>query len=173
MTREAINTAKKKQKDVATELTLSTGYTVKIKPVSQLTIEESQAQVQYPPVPIIHDEEKDRAFPNPNDPTYQQQCRDVDTRRGVVALETALLLGVDVEMPEGEGWIQKLHQMHKRKLLDLSEFDFEDKYDKEFLFKKHIAFGGQQDFELLMSYVSGMSEEAIQEAMSRFRADKE
>ena len=173
MTKEAIKVAKKQQQNVVTELVLSTGYTVRIKPVSQLTIEESQSQVKYPPVPIIYDVDKDREYPNPNDPTYKQECQAVDTRRGIVAVETALMLGVQVELPEDNSWLDKLREMHKRKLLDLSEFDFENDLDKEFLFKKHIAFGGQQDLTLLMTHVSGLGEEAIAEAMKRFRANSE
>ena len=173
MTKEAINVAKKQQKNVVTELTLSTGYTVRIKPVSQLTIEESQSLVKYPPVPIIYDADKDREYPNPNDPTYKQECEAVDTRRGIVAVETALMLGVEVELPKDDSWLNNLRLMHKRKLLDLSEFDFDDDLDKEFLFKKHIAFGGQQDLALLMAHISGLDEEAIQAAMSQFRTDKE
>lgn len=173
MTKEAIAIAKKEDSSGITELTLSTGYTVRIKPVSQLTIEESQSLVKYPAIPIIYDSEKDREYPNPNDPTYKRDCEAVDTRRGIVAVETALMLGVEIELPKDETWLKNLQLMHRRKLLDLSEFDVDDKFDKEFLFKKHIAFGGQQDLALLMSHVSGLGEEAIQEAMSRFRPDAE
>lgn len=125
-------------------VTLSTGIRVKLHPVSSALIEDLKSVIQYPEVPTVYIEDKDRTEENPNDPIYLQKVEDTDRKRGDAALAGLLEFGVELidGLPEDDKWLKQLKRLEKMRQLDLSGFDLADEFDREFLYKRYIAVAG-------------------------------
>jgi hypothetical protein len=155
---------------------LSTGYWIRIKPVSASLIDEAQSVIKEPDVPTYYIEEKDRHEPNPSDPAYLRALERLDVERAIAAADTIILFGVDLvnedgtpaDIPDGE-WITKLKFLERRGQMDLSIYDFDDPLDREFVFKKYIAVAAP-DF-MIISEASGIREEDIDRAKRSFKSN--
>lgn len=152
----------------------STGYWIKVSPVSATLIDKVQAKIVDPEPPLFYIAEKDKYEPNPNDPKYLKDLQRADVDRVMAALDAIIMLGVElcdehgnfVDVPEGN-WIKKLRLLEKHGYIDLSEHDLEDELDKEFLFKRYIALSAQ-DIEPVAA-MSGIKEEDVKQAEDTFR----
>jgi hypothetical protein len=145
MTTSELKDRAKELRGQSDEITvLSTGVRVKLHPVSSALIEDLKAVIPYPEVPVVHIEDKDRDEENPNDPTYLAQVEETNRKRGDAALAGLLEFGVELidGLPEDDTWIKKLNRLAKKRQLDLSGFDLNDEFDKEFLYKRYVAVAG-------------------------------
>lgn len=155
---------------------LSTGYWIRIKPVSASLIDEAQSVLREPPVPEFYIAEKDRYEPNPSDPAYLRALERLDVDRAIAAADTIILFGVELVNEDGSPyviesgeWMKKLKFLEKRGQLDLSVYDLDDPLDMEFIFKKYIAVAAP-DF-VIISEASGIREEDISRAKRSFKSN--
>ena len=125
-------------------VTLSTGVVVRLSPVSSSLVEEMKAVIKMPPVPVVWIEAKEREEENPNDPKYIEDVEEVNRRRADAIFDALCIFGVELVdgLPEDALWIKKLRLLERRGMLDLSEFDMEDEFDLEFLYKRYVAVAG-------------------------------
>jgi len=131
-------------------VTLSTGVVVRLKPVSSSLVEEMKAAIKMPPVPVVWIEEKEREEENPNDPRYVEAVEEVQRRRAEAIFDALCIFGVELVdgLPEDAGWLKKLRFLEKQGTLDLSDFDLEDEFDLEFIYKRYVAVAGT-DLQLI------------------------
>jgi hypothetical protein len=168
----AIDVAKERSDGL--EVTVDLPYGVKgiIVPVPPQLVDEVTNRIQDPEVPIWHNEEKDRDEPNPSDPDYLKALEEANRARGVAAIDTMALFGIDIEtMPESDAWLKKLQYMQKRDLIDISGYDLEDDQEREFVFKRFIAVNNIILKKIMA--VSGITEEEVAAAERSFRGDEE
>ena len=163
-----LKTAKDRATEDEREYVFSTGVRVRLRSVSATLIEEVASRIPYPDVPMWFNEAKDRDEPNPGDPKYLDAIAQVDRARGIASMDAMILFGVELldGVPEDDIWVDKLRFLEKRNMIDLSEYNFKDALDREFLYKRYVAVGAT-DLELLSTIV-GVSEEAIADATESF-----
>lgn len=153
---------------------MSTGYYVRIKPVSASLIDGAQSLIPDPEPPTVWIEAKDRAEVNTSDPAYLRALERADVARAVAASDAMIMFGVelvnekgeDVSVPDGL-WMDKLLLMDRLGTIDLKQYDLEDPIDKEFLFKKYIVIAAP-DFPLI-ALASGVKEEDVENALRTFQ----
>lgn len=151
---------------------LSTGVIVKLGNVSPATLTDAQSRIEYPPIPIWFNPDKDREEENPQHPDYIAACNHIDQLRAVALMDTLALLGIELVegLPEDDKWLRQLKQLDRFGHIDLSGFDLEDDLDQEFLYKKHIALG-QTDWQLMFQ-LAGVDEAAVAAAEATFQGDQ-
>jgi hypothetical protein len=163
-----------RERSDGTEVTVDLPYGVQgtIVPVPPQLVDEVTNRIKDPSVPIWHNEEKDRDEPNPSDPDYLLEVEEANRARGIAAIDTMALFGIDIEtLPADNAWLDKLLYMQKRDLIDISEYDLEDQQEREFVFKRFIAVNNII-LKKIMS-VSGISEEEVTAAERSFRGNEE
>jgi hypothetical protein len=156
---------------------LSSGYWVRVRPVSAHLIDGAQAQVKDPEIPSVYIEEKGREEENPNDPVYLRALERVDVDRSLAATDAMILFGVELinedetpfELPPDEQWLTKLRLLEKKGIFDLSEFDFDDELDKEFAFKKLVVITAV-DLPLI-AMANGVQGADIENALDTFQSN--
>lgn len=131
--------------------TLSTGYRAVLHPVSGALVEDVRSAIKMPKVPVVYIEAKDREEENPNDPAYLEAVERANTERGNAVLDAIITFGVELVdgVPEDDSWLRKLQMLERRGRLDLSGFDLEDEFDREYVFKRFVAVAGA-DYPLIM-----------------------
>lgn len=131
-------------------VTLSTGVSVRLRPVSSSLVEEMKGVIKMPPVPVVWIEAKEREEENPNDPRYIEAVQDVEMRRADAIFDALSTFGVELidGLPKDDTWLKKLKLLERRGVLDLSEFDLENEFDLEFLYKRYVAIAGA-DLQLI------------------------
>lgn len=132
------------------EVTLSTGIRVRLKPVSSSLVEEMKASVPVPEVPRVFIPEKEREEENPNDPRYTAALEEMERQQARAIFDALLIFGVELldGLPEDDDWLKKLQFLEKRGNMDLSGFDLKDDFDLELLYKRYVAFAGE-DMKLI------------------------
>ena len=125
-------------------VTLSTGVRVRLQAVSGSLIEDMKAAIPDPPVPVVWIEAKEREEENPNDPRYIEAVERTRQARGNAVLDALLTFGVELidGLPEDDTWMKKLRMLDRQTRLDLSGFDLDDDFDKEYLYKRYVAVAG-------------------------------
>jgi len=156
------------RQQVGTEVTLSTGYKVRLVPVAVPIIRDAMFRIKFPVPPKIYIESKGRDEENPNDPRYLQEVAETEERRSMAALDVVIIQGVELidGIPEDDRWLRNLKLMHRRGIIDLDDYDFNDELDVEFLFKRYVALGTQDIAEL--STLMGITEEDVAKAEETF-----
>jgi len=136
-------------------------------------LEEVTAEIPDPPVPMWRNPDTEREEPNPNDPAYLKEVARATRARGRAGLEALMMFGFELVdgLPEDTEWIRKLRFLERRGWVDLSEYDMEDPFDLEFLYKKWVAIGS--DDLTLAGQKSRISQEDIATAQASFQSDKE
>jgi len=154
-------------------VTLSTGVQARFVSVAASLIDKVTSRIVDPDIPRQFIEKKGREEENPFDPDYIKTIRENEVKRNKVALDTLILFGVDLVdgVPEDSLWMPKLKYLEKLGHIDLSEYDLEDEYEREFVYKQFIAVGSDDIVEVLRR--SGISEEDIAQAAKSFRSDEE
>lgn len=132
------------QGDDEAVVTLSTGVRVRLHAVSGALVEDVKDAVPYPKVPVVYIEAKDREEENPSDPGYLAAVERVSKQRGDAVLDALLTFGVELldGVPEDGAWLKKLKLLERRGRLNLSGFDLDDEFDREYLYKRHVAVAG-------------------------------
>lgn len=153
-------------------ITTQTGVRVRLLPVSTALIEEVSTRVEDPEVPMWHNDARDRDEPNPDDPKYLKALERANRERGVAVMDALVMFGLDLVdgVPQNDNWLQKLRYMEKRKQVDLSNYDLENPFDLEFLYKRFIA--ADNDVVTRISQISTLTPEAIEKAEESFRGNK-
>jgi len=171
MAREAIDVARSKDKDRV--VTLSTGVRAILTPVASTLIQDVMSEVPDPPVPMWFNPEKERDEPNPLDPEYTRALAAAEKKRSDAALDAVILFGVELPdgVPEDDRWIKNLRYLEKRKRIDLSDFDLEDEFEREFVYKRYVAVAGE-DFNTIAE-LSGVPGSERARARTTFHGDEE
>jgi hypothetical protein len=148
------------QGDDESVVTLSTGVRVRLHAVSGSLIEDVKEAIPFPEVPVVLIEVKNRKEENPNDPEYIKGVEETRRKRANAVLDALLIFGLELldGIPEDERWLKQLRYLEKRGTLDLSGFDLDDEFDREFLYKKYVAVAGA-DLDLLAPLQSLRPEE--------------
>jgi hypothetical protein len=143
----AIKAAKRNAQPKQEPIQLSSGYWVRIRPVSAHLIDGAQAMIETPEPPMVFIEEKGREEQNPSDPAYLRALERVDIDRSLAATDAMILFGVELvtedgdkyELPPDSEWLDKLNLLARKGIISLSEYDLDDPLDKEFAFKKLVV----------------------------------
>lgn len=165
----AVDVAKNGHVHLDEPFKLSTGIMVRLIPVPIATIQEAVVAVKDPPVPKQKVDGKDYLVDNPADPEYLAAKQDAFIKRTQVAFDVMAMLGVELidGLPEDDTWLKKLKFLEKRGHLNLSGYDLEDSFEREFVFKRYYALGNE-DWNKI-SQLSGVTEEDLQRAKESFR----
>ena len=171
MAREAIDVANKTKKDRV--VTLSTGVRAILTPVASTLIQDVMSEVPDPPVPMWMNPEKEREEENPLDPEYIRAMREAEKKRSDAALDAVILFGVELPdgIPEDNRWLKNLQYLQKRGRIDLSAFDLEDEFEREFVYKRYVAVAGE-DFNTIAE-LSGVPGSERARARNTFPGDEE
>src|SRR3990167_2251112 len=123
-------------------ITLTTGVKVKMTPAPSLLIEQAVSRIKFPDVPV-QTLEDGRKVENPTHPDYLKARLEAIRKQSQVAIDVMIAF------------------------VDLQGYDLTDELDREFVYKKYIAFGSD-DLQAL-SQVNGISEEDRRLARDTFR----
>lgn len=145
--------------------TLTSGVRVRLKAVPLGLVEEVTAAIKEPKPPMWENPDKGRMEPNPSDPDYLQAVEDANRERSIAAIETVIMFGLDLMdgLPEDDDWVNRLQFMEMKGRIDLSEYDLDNAYHKEFLYKRYIAVAGADDMKLIQNMVGGIDPEDVEE----------
>jgi len=173
MAREAVDVAQASEKGRENVVRLSTGVRAILTPVASSLIQDVMNQVKDPKVPMWHNPEKEQDEPNYNHPEYIEGMAEAERKRSDAALDAVILFGVKLVdgVPEDGEWLNKLRYLEKRKRIDLSEYDLDDPFEKEFVYKRHVAIAGE-DFSLI-GELSGVPQGERARARRTFPGDEE
>lgn len=165
-----VNALKEKTEDIHI---LSSGVRVILGDVSQMEVQTIAAQVEAPAIPLFIDPDTGRDIPNEADPLYVAAVTRTNMRRGMLVLESALLSVKLVDgLPLDTTWIEELRFKEKRGIASLEGLDLDSSYEREFAYKKFVAFRSNTDWELLQVKVQEVTR-AARVAESSFRSDEE
>jgi hypothetical protein len=168
----ALDVAKERSDGTEESVNLPYGVQGTIVPVPPQLIDEVTSRIRDPEVPMWHNPDKDRDEPNPSDPDYLSALEDANRERGIAAIDTMALFGIDISaLPTDDAWLKKLQYMEKRNLIDLTDYDLEDEQEREFVFKRFIAVNNIILKKIMA--VSGISEEEVAAAEASFRGNEE
>ena len=117
--------------------------------------------------------EKEQEEPNFMHPDYIEAQTEAERKRSDAALDAALLFGVKLVdgVPEDDSWIANLKYMEKRGSIDLSDWDLDDEFEREFIYKRYVAMAGD-DFTLIAE-LSGVPSGERARARNTFHGDEE
>ena len=149
---------------------LSTGIRARIIPVASPLIDEINARIPDPPVPVQEIDGQEHA--NPLHPAYRQAIIDASAKRVTAVLDAFVMFGVELVdgVPDDDEWLKKIKFMEKRGAIDLSCYNMKDPLDREFVYKRFIAVSS--DDTTLVGIASGVLSSDIDRAMESFRSDE-
>ncbi len=152
------------------------GARVRIHPVSAALIADITSQIKEPEIPLWPNPEKPdqdgrpRLEPNPDDPNYVRALEETNQKRGAAMIDAMVMFGVElIDGIPDDDWIKKLRFMEKRGLLDLSSYDLDDPFDREFLYKRYILV--DNNVIGMVTDASGLSTEDIKRAQESFQGN--
>lgn len=165
--RAAKEIAEKSEKD-ETIVELAVGGRAKLLPVSATLLEEVNRSIVMPEPPMQYNEDKGRDQLNPTDPEYIKAVSEANRKRGVAGMDVMIMFGVDLldGVPEDDGWVKNLRYLEKLGNLDLSNYDLDDDFDREFLYKRYIAVPVTLVDKI--TKLSGIDSEEVEEAEESF-----
>lgn len=150
---------------------LSTGVKVHFNIAPAMLIEQAVSRIKFPEVPV-QTLEDGRKVENPNHPDYLKGRLEAIRKQSQAAIDVMIAF-VDLvdPIPESDNWEKRIEYLSRRGHIDLGEYDLKDELDREFVYKKYIAFGND-DLEKL-SQANGITEEDRKLAKDSFRSDEE
>jgi hypothetical protein len=170
MSKSAVTDVAKKQ-DSERITVLSTGIRARIRTVSASLLDEVVAAIPEPVPPTWTNPEDGETIENVNHPDYQRSLRECNRQRGMASIDALIMFGLElidgVPADDEDDWLRRLRFLK----VDLSGFDPEDPFDREFLYKKYIAVGS--DDLALLSETARVSPRGIQRAVDSFPGDQE
>lgn len=151
---------------------LSTGVRVIIPGVSQFMLQDMAMASETVKAPRFVDPETGREVENLNDPDYIEAVNASNMKKGLRLMD-AILVGVILVdgLPEDEDWIDELRFQEKLGAINLSNLDFNRKIEKEYAYKKYVAFRSKDDTDLLNTRVRKV-EESAEKTDAIFPADE-
>ncbi len=157
------------------ERVLSTGVRVRVNRVPQMLLDAAVHKVEEPQVPVWYDEDRERDVLNPNHPHYLAALEEYERDQRLAAVDASILWGIDLldGLPEDDSWLKKLKYYAKLGHIDLSDYDLEDEFELEFIYKKFVAMAGDDLSDLMPEMISGVTEEEVAKARETFQSDEE
>lgn len=160
------------------ELTLSNGIVLALRPIPPGIIERAVARLEKPKVPRREVPGKGVEEDDPSDPEYVAAVAAHEAKAAEAATNTLLLVGTAIkEVPEGlygpeevDGWFDKELMAYLG-----VEAEIGSKFDRYLSWLKLHAMANQQDILAVVSAVckmAGIGEEDVQDAVARFRGPK-
>lgn len=153
-------------------ITLKNGVQLKKKPFPILLVQQVIGSFKYPPVPEYWDEDRKRGIKNPNNEDYIRQKDEVDTERGLAAIDAIIAFGTElVSVPEDvikledDSWIDDLE------LVNIS-VRRDNRKARYLAWVRNVAITDGRDLELLSALIQnamGTSGGAVAQAMDGFR----
>lgn len=167
----AVQVAKEKAASEEKITTLSTGVRAILVPVAASLIQAVTSKIKDPEIPIWHDPDKDRDVPNPTDPTYLKQIQEASEARAMAAVDASVMFGIELvdDIPDN-GWDKKLQYLERLGHLNLTEFDFSDELDRDFLYKRYIAVGS--DDLIKIARMGGLQPDDLDAADASFPGEE-
>lgn len=172
----AVDLARKLAKDSDGNITLPNGVKVRINPVGAALISDVTSKIKDPEVPLWPNPEKPdrdgnpRMEPNPDDPHYAVLLEEANQKRAIAMIDTMVMFGIELVdgIPDSDEWVKKLKFMEKRGMLDISGYDLDDPFDREFLYKRYILV--DNNVIGMITEASGLSSEDVKRAEDSFRS---
>jgi len=150
---------------------LSTGVKVKFNVAPRMLLEQAILNVDFPEVPV-QTLEDGRQVENPNHPEYLKARIDAINKQGDASIDVMIAFVDLVDgLPKDDDWIKRIDYLTRLGHIDLGNYNLEDELDKEFVYKKYIAFG-RTDLNKLTSS-NRITEEDRQTAKDSFQGDAE
>ena len=171
----ALDVAKKLAQGADGITILPNGVKVRINPVGAALISDVTSKIKDPEVPLWPNadkpdrEGKPRMEANPDDPHYAVLLEEANQKRAIAMIDTMVMFGVELVdgVPDDDAWVKKLRFMEKRGMLDLSGYDLDDPFDREFLYKRYVLV--DNNVVGLITDASGLSSEDVKRAEESFR----
>lgn len=162
-----------------THIVLSNGVSFKLQPVPPLLVRRAQANVTFPEVPIVFNEEQGRAIENPLDPDYMRRVEQAREAENEAVMNVMMLVGTRVdqipegiEHPESNVWVETLTEVGV-----LEEgFTFRSDTQRRLAWMRMVAIPTVTDLNNLVMAVgrlTGVTEQAVASAVDSFRRDGE
>ena len=176
--RAAVETAAAQQDGhLPSEITLSNGIVLALRPIPPGIIERALARLEKPKVPRWKNPDKEVEEENPGDPEYVAAVEAYQLQRNETAANTLFLVGTAVkEIPEGllgpedDGWLDAELMKHLG-----VEANTETAYDRYLAWLQLYAMAKQRDIWNTMAVVNrmaGIGEEDVRAAVAGFRSRK-
>lgn len=163
---------------------LSSGYYILLRGVSPFLMDQVQAKIKEPPVPIVILDDGSE-YPNPNDPTYLNEVDKSNNERGTKAFQAIIYFGMQLCDEEGNpvdppdnGWEDGLRMLDvdwKSEAEELfGELDTERRVNKakEMAFLRYIALT-IPDIQIINQMVGMNEQEMVQLAQDTFQRSEE
>ena len=177
--RAAVDTAVALQDGrLPSEIVLSNGIVLALKPIPPGIIERSLARLEKPKVPRWKNPNKDVEEENPGDPGYVAAVEAYQLQRNETAANTLLLVGTAVkEIPEGLHGPEEVDRWFDAELMAHLgiEANTETAYDRYLSWLQLYAMARQGDIVKIFATVNrmaGIGEEDVQAAVAGFRRRK-
>lgn len=163
---------------------LFNGHLVKVSGVSPALIDQVQASVKDPAIPIFKDPDTGDEYENPTDPAYVREVQNINELRQRRALQAIIMFGLELVDEEGnpveppdDGWERKLKRVgldwEKEMLTMLNQEEWADEEDRLLARKDayvlFIAFSGHQDDVNMVMSLAGANQLAQQQAEEMFQ----
>lgn len=153
-------------------ITLKNGVQLKKKPFPILLVQQVISSFKYPPVPEYWDEDRKRGIKNPNNEDYLRQKDEVDTERGLAAIDAIIAFGTelvsvpdDMYRPENDEWIDDLELVNIPVRRD-------NRKARYLAWVRNVAITDSEDIALLSSLIQnamGTSGGSVASAIDGFR----
>lgn len=154
-------------------LVLSNGIKLKLKKIPLMRIQAVWNKFQYPKVPEVYDEDRDRYIKNPNSEEYLLAKQDVDEQRAAAIMDAIAALGADVlEVPEGISKIEDDEWIEECEVIGLF-IDKTKRIARKLAWMKYVALADTSDVIKLNAEFGvsmGLNEEQIAQAVDSFRS---
>ena len=177
--RAAVDTAAALQDgNVPSEITLSNGIILALKPIPPGIIERSLARLEKPKVPRWKNPDKNVEEENPGDPEYVAALEAYQALRNKTAVNTLLLVGTAVKaIPEGLYGPEDVgHWFDQELMAHLGVVaNTETAFDRYLSWLELYAMAKQRDILEVISTVNrmaGIGEEDVRAAVAGFRSRK-
>jgi hypothetical protein len=168
MTKNPAVLAAKDNHDPFAVRTAMDGAQYQLRPVSPAIMDVVTAKIETPKVPMWFNKEMDREEPNPNHPDYILSLEAANRQRGTAIFDALVMFGVELVngLPKSDEWLRKLKYMIKHGMIALDDYDLEDPYDQEFLYKRYILATGAMVNEI--GNLSALTAEDVKAAGASF-----
>lgn len=143
-TNPAVDAAKENHNAQADYQVNVDGVKYRLRAVAPALMDAVTNKIEVPTVPLWHNPEMDRDEPNPSHPDYIKALDEANRRRGIATYDALVMFGIELAegLPEDRLWLKKLKFMEKHGQLSLGEYDLEDDFDLEFLYKRYVLATG-------------------------------
>lgn len=157
-------------------ITFSNGVVLGFKKVNIMRIQSIANRFEYPPVPKIKNEDKDRWEENPNDPQYIKACEKVDYQQGMAVIDAIAAFGTyPLHVPDGVSKVEDDEWIDELELFGI-EVNRHSKLARYYGWVKYVAVVDQDDLMILgqqFGVTMGSSERLVKDQLRSSFQDHE